>query len=90
MSDAWQRIVLDDASPEQQLGAMTLSELTEQTRRECSAVVRAALDEALKDYRVSDEVRAAMHAKVQAYVAEVVDLNLEKIKLRLQGREPVH
>ena len=37
MSNAFSRVVLDDAPPEQRLGAVTLSEVAEQNREECLA-----------------------------------------------------
>lgn len=90
MIDAFQRIVLDDAPPEQRLGAVTLSELRESQVDEFKAAVMEQIAPTLVAGEVSLAEAQTILAKVARVGVTVIYTNIEKLKLRLQGREPMH
>lgn len=91
MSDAFERIVLDDADPIEALGAVRWSQARAQNLDDSLAIAFAALDEFQDELGITDDdQRARNRAKVEARVIEYIELSFEKLKLRLLGQEPVH
>jgi hypothetical protein len=85
MIEAWERIVLDDAPPEQKLGAMTLSELRASQIKALHETIPGLVAEALGDELSVEQLESAVAMAIRQF-SESIDLNLERLKLRLEGR----
>jgi hypothetical protein len=90
MSDAWQRVVLDDAEPEQRLDAITLSELRQQSIDEFRDTMPQQIVDALAGVTLTTPQLQALIARIVDVSMTAMHANIEKIEIRLRGGQPVH
>jgi hypothetical protein len=90
VSGDWLRIVADDASPEQRLGAMTIGELRASKIQALIATLPQQIADALQDEKLTIEQLQTIVGKVFAGCVALIDADVDRIKLRVQGREPMH